>query len=407
MQQPDSRRIAVLLTAVVAFGPISTDLYLPSLPGIARHFGTDAAAAQATLSVFLFGFASGQILYGPLSDRFGRRPVLVAGIALYLAASMACAIAESIQALVISRFFQAFGACSGVVLARAIVRDIYAPERAGSVLAYMGSAMAVAPMIGPVIGGQLEIHFGWRANFVVLMAFAAAILLAVIGVLDETNTRMDSGALQPRRILGNFTQMLSSLRFVGCLGGATFCYSGLFAFISGSSFVLVDVVDLTPDVFGLCFATVVLGYMLGAVSAGRLIHHLGLDKVMLAGSVLTAIGGPLMGVLAAIWMEDIPAIAVIVPMMIYAAGVGLVMPSTTAAAIAPYPEKAGAASSVLGFIQMCVAASVGATVAHVLDGTARPMAFAIAVCGVLTLGAILLLRLGLRPARASIDDDDF
>ena len=132
MQQPDSLRIAVLLTAVVAFGPISTDLYLPSLPGIARHFGTDAAAAQATLSVFLFGFAGGQILYGPLSDRFGRRPVLVIGIAVYLAASMACAIAESIQALVISRFFQAMGACSGVVLARAIVRDLYAPERAGT-----------------------------------------------------------------------------------------------------------------------------------------------------------------------------------------------------------------------------------------------------------------------------------
>lgn len=400
MQHPESLRIAVLLTAVVAFGPISTDLYLPSLPGIAQHFGTDAAAAQATLSVFLFGFAAGQILYGPLSDRFGRRPILVAGIALYLAASMACAIAESIQALIFSRLFQALGACSGVVLARAIVRDLYAPERAGTVLAYMGSAMAVAPMIGPVIGGQLEIAFGWRANFVALMGFAAVILLSVIGILDETNKRLDEDALRPRRIIGNFVEMLSSARFFGCLLAASFCYSGLFAFISASSFVLIDVVQLSPDQFGFCFAAVVFGYMLGAISAGRLIQRLGLDKVMLLGGILTACGGPIMLLLAFLAQTEIGVLELVLPMAVYAGGVGLVMPTTTAAAIGPYPEKAGAASSVLGFIQMCLAAAVGATVAHFLDGTAQPMALAIALCGVGTLASILLLRA--RQTRAAI-----
>jgi len=392
MQHPESLRIAVLLTAVVAFGPISTDLYLPSLPGIAQHFGTDAAAAQLTLSVFLGGFAIGQVFYGPLSDRFGRRPVLVAGIAVYLAASMACAIAESIQALILSRMFQAVGACSGVVLARAIVRDLYAPERAGTVLAYMGSAMAVAPMIGPVIGGQLEINFGWRANFVALMGFATVILLSVVGVLDETNKRLDPDALRPRRILGNFVEMLSSSRFLGCLLAASFCYSGLFAFISASSFVLIDVVELTPDVFGFCFAAVVFGYMLGAISAGRLIQGLGLDKVMLLGGLLTASGGPVMLLLAYLSQADIAVLEIILPMAAYAAGVGLVMPTTTAAAIGPYPEKAGAASSVLGFIQMCLAAAVGVTVTYLLDGTAVPMAMAIALCGVGTLASIVLLR---------------
>lgn len=392
MRRPESLRIAVLLTAVVAFGPISTDLYLPSLPGIARHFGTDAAAVQATLSMFLLGFAGGQIIYGPLSDRYGRRPVLVSGVAVYLAATMACAIAESIEALIGARFFQALGACSGVVLVRAIVRDIYAPERAGSVLAYMGSAMAVAPMIGPVIGGQLEINFGWRANFVFLLAFSAAILLAVVGVLDETNKRLDPTALAPRRMLANFREMLSSRRYLGCMAAASFCYSGLFAFISASSFVLIDVVGLMPDAFGLSFAIMVVGYMLGAISAGRLIQRMGLDRTMLTGGILAGAGGPAMALLAIHATEDITATAVVVPMMFYAAAVGLVMPSTTAAAIGPYPEKAGAASSLLGFIQMCVAAAVGATVAHILDGTARPMAIAIAACGLLTLGTILLMR---------------
>jgi DHA1 family bicyclomycin/chloramphenicol resistance-like MFS transporter len=392
MRRPESLRIAVLLTAVVAFGPISTDLYLPSLPGIARYFGTDAAAAQATLSVFLLGFAGGQIVYGPLSDRYGRRPVLLAGVAVYLAATMACAIAETIEALIGARFFQALGACSGVVLVRAIVRDIYAPERAGSVLAYMGSAMAVAPMIGPVIGGQLEILFGWRANFVFLMVFAALILLSVVGILDETNKRLDPSALAPQRMLANFREMLASPRYLGCLAGATFCYSGLFAFISASSFVLIDVVGLTPDAFGIAFAIMVIGYMLGAVSAGRLIMRLGLDRTMLTGGILAAIGGPVMAAFAILAAEDVAAIAIVIPMMFYAAGVGLVMPATTAAAIGPYPEKAGAASSLLGFFQMCFAAATGATVAHVLDGTARPMAVAIAVCGLATLATILVLR---------------
>ena len=383
--------VGVVLTGLVAFGPLSTDLYLPSLPGIARAFMTDAAAAQLTLSAFLFGFALGQILYGPLSDRFGRRPVLLAGIVVYLVGTAACALAPSIEALTAARFAQALGACSGVVLARAIVRDLYAPERAASVLAYLASAMAIGPMIGPVIGGQVEIRLGWRANFALLAVFGAVMLAAVLATLRESNTRKDPAALAPARMAANFAEMLSARRFVGCALTATFCYGGLFTFISVSSFVLIDVVGLSPDTYGLSFAVMVAGYMVGSLSAGRLVQRLGVDRVMRSGGVLVAASGAIMAALAIMEGKSIGVTEIVLPMMAYGAGVGWVLPASTAAAVGPYPEKAGAASSLLGLIQMLAAAALGAAVGHMLDGTARPMAIAIAVCGIGTLSVILTL----------------
>jgi DHA1 family bicyclomycin/chloramphenicol resistance-like MFS transporter len=392
MPRPESFLVGALLTGLVAFGPLSTDLYLPSLPGIARDLMADASAVQLTLSVFLLGFAVGQVLYGPLSDRFGRRPVLLGGIAIYLAGTAACALAPSIHALIAARFVQAVGACSGVVLARAIVRDLFAPERAASVMAYMGSAMAIGPMIGPVIGGQLEIRLGWRANFILLALFGVAMLAAVLAALRETNRNRDPAALSPRRMLGNFREMLRARRFLGCTLTAAFVYGGLFTFISVSAFVLIDVVGLTPDLYGFSFAAMVAGYMVGALSAGRVVQHLGVDRVMLSGGILAAGSGLVLAVLAWLAGPAISVVEIVVPMMVYGAGVGWVLPASSAAAVGAYPDRAGAASSLLGVIQMCVAAGIGALVGHLLDGTARPMGFAIAVCGLGTLAAILSMR---------------
>jgi len=392
MPRPESFLAGALLTGLVAFGPLSTDLYLPSLPGIARDLMAEASAVQLTLSVFLLGFAVGQILYGPLSDRFGRRPVLLGGIAIYLAGTAACALAPTIQALIAARFAQAVGACSGVVLARAIVRDLFAPERAASVMAYMGSAMAIGPMVGPVIGGQLEIRFGWRANFILLALFGAAMLVAVLATMQETNRNRDPSALSPRRMLGNFRDMLRARRFLGCTLTATFVYGGLFTFISVSSFVLIDVVGLTPDLYGFCFAAMVVGYMVGALSAGRVVQHLGVDRVMLSGGILAGGSGVVLAILSVLAGRAIGVVEIVVPMMVYGAGVGWVLPASSAAAVGAYPDKAGAASSLLGVIQMCVAAGIGALVGHLLDGTARPMGLAIAFCGLGTLAAIVSMR---------------
>src|SRR5574340_191554 len=180
---PHSSSLVVLLATLVALGPISTDLYLPALPALATYFGSDVSRVQLTLSVFLAGFAVAQIVYGPLSDRFGRRPVMLAGLTIYLLASVACAFAVSIDGLIAARFLQALGACAGPVLGRAIVRDVYGPVEAARVLAYISGAMAIAPMLGPMLGGWLTVLFGWRANFAALSIFSAAQLLATLAIL--------------------------------------------------------------------------------------------------------------------------------------------------------------------------------------------------------------------------------
>ena len=398
---PESLAVAMLLTALVAFGPISTDLYLPSLPALRGAFRTDVANVQLTLSVFLVAFAAGQLIYGPLSDRFGRRPVLVAGSALYFVSGLACALATSIEALIAFRFVQALGACSAVVVARAVVRDVYGRERSAKVYAYMSAAMAMAPLLGPVLGGQVQIWYGWRANFLILAAFGAAGLAGVWLLLSETNRRRDVAALVPRRLAGNMRRMLSDRGFLGYVLSATFCFSGLFAFISGSSFVLIDLVGLAPDRFGWCFATIVIGYICGTFAAGRFTSGFGIDRMIAVGVGVNAAAGLAMAAL--VWLGGTPpgmvGVAVIVgPMFVYMIGVGLTMPNAMAGAIGPFPKMAGTASALLGFVQMAVAALVGVAVGHLDDATARPMASAIALAGLLALAVYLRV---LRPARAT------
>jgi MFS transporter, DHA1 family, multidrug resistance protein len=182
---PRSTGVAALLTGLVALGPLSTDLYLPSLPSFTGVFHTDVARVQLTLSVFLLGFAVSQLIYGPLSDRFGRVPMLLGGLTIYLVASWACVFSTSIEALIVARFFQALGGCCGPVLGRAIVRDVYGTEQAARVLAYIGSATALAPAIGPILGGYLHVWFGWKASFYTLATIGALLLVPVLLTLSE------------------------------------------------------------------------------------------------------------------------------------------------------------------------------------------------------------------------------
>ncbi len=395
MRRPDSLAVTALLTALVALGPISTDLYLPSLPGMARSFGGDIPAVQLTLSVFLVGLATAQLICGPLSDRYGRRPVLLFGLALYVAASIACAFAPSISALVAARLVQAFGACVGPVLGRAIVRDVHGRAGAARVLAYMSAAMAVAPALGPILGGFLEVWFGWRANFLVLVIYGAGGLVAASALLPETNRRPDPLAARPTRILAGYRGLIGHRAYVGYVLCCAFAYSGIFAFISGSSFVLVDIVGLGPDAYGFCFAGVVVGYIAGTLLAGRLSPRLGIDRLIAAGAGISLAGG---AILAGLAIAGITGVAAIVgPMLIYMVGTGLVLPNSIAGAVGPFPRAAGAASALLGFTQMTLAALLGIGVAQLHNDTAMPMTTAIAGAAVATLLSFLLL---VRPAGA-------
>ncbi len=393
--RPDSLAIRVLLTALVAFGPLSTDLYLPSLPTLVTVFGTDIATVQLTLSVFLAGFAVSQLVYGPVSDRFGRRPALLGGIAIYLVASAACALTNDVGGLIVARFFQALGACCGPVVARAVVRDVFGRDRAATVLAYMAMAMTLAPAVGPVLGGVITELFGWRGNFLLLTVFAAGILAATQVLLGETNAHRDENALKPGRLVANYVLLLRDRAFLGQMLTVAFTYSGIFSFISGSSFVLIGRLHLTPAQYGASFGVVVLGYTLGSFFAGRMSQRMGGPWMIRTGTAVSLAGG-LLGV--ALALAGVPHLTAIVgPVFLFMVGAGLTLPNAMAAAVGPYPMMAGLASSLVGFTQMAVAALVGVAVGHLHGGTQTPMMGAI---GLVALGSALSHRLlAQRPAK--------
>lgn len=389
---PESLGTSAILIGAVALGPVSTDLYLPSLPSIGRDLGVDVAATQLTLSVFLAAFALVQIPVGPLSDRFGRRPILLGGLAVYALASVLCAFAPSIEALIAARAAQAAGACAGVVLGRAVVRDIYGPDRAARMLAYIGGAVALAPMVGPILGGLVQSLLGWRWNFGILALFAVATLALGLGGLPESNTRRDPRALDPARMAMNFRTLLRHSPFLGFALAVAFSYAGLFAFISGASFVLIDGLGVPAERFGYVFAVVVIGYITGTQIAGRLTLRLGIAHMIWLGGIVSLAGGGAMAALAPLAAgSSWTILAIVAPMACYTIGTGIVMPNAQAGALGPFPHMAGAASALMGFLQMAIAALVGIAFGQLHDGTPLPMALLVAASGCCSLASFVVL----------------
>ncbi|HUN52584.1 MAG TPA: multidrug effflux MFS transporter [Candidatus Sulfotelmatobacter sp.] len=385
----DSVALILLLALLTAISPLSTDMFLPSLPSMIVVFHTDAAEVQLTLSVYLFGFAVAHLFYGPTADRFGRRPVLLTGLVLYVGASFACVFAPSIELLIVARFMQAIGASAGPVLGRTIVRDLHSREQAARMLSYVSMTMGLAPTVAPVIGGYLQTAFGWRASFVCLSALGIATALAVWGLLGETLARPDPQALHPRRMLANLGALLASPIYVGYALTGCFCFAGLFAFISGSSFVLVDVLHLSAQQYGFAFGLNGIGVILGATIGGRVTLRFGIDRMLLAATPLAAAAGLAMAALA--WAGVHHVAAVIAPMFVYTLALGIILSQSIAGAVSPFPHIAGIASALLGFLQMSIASFAGLAVGQFYDASERPMASTIALMGSASLVLYWLL----------------
>ena len=389
MLRPGTFALTALLASLTAVGPLSTDMYLPSLPDIARDLGASTQQVQLTISSYLIGFACGQILYGPVSDRHGRKPVLLAAVALFCAATIVCMLATSVDMLIVARIAQALGGSGAVVVTRAIVRDLYSGARAGRELSVISSVMAVAPVLAPMAGGMLQAAFGWRSIFVLLVVAGVAAFAIVWALLPETLQRRDE-AISASSMLRSYRIVISNGVFLAYLGLGCFSYAGLFAWISGASFVLQNLYGLTPLVFGFVFAIATFGYFTGTTIAARIVTRVGLDGMIGIGSVVCAVGGLLACASLALGLTS--SLSLVIPVAIFLAGFGMVLPQSIAGAITPFPERAGAASSLLGFVQQIGAALCGALVASLLGKNAWPLAGAIALMGCITLAVWIATR---------------
>jgi MFS transporter, DHA1 family, multidrug resistance protein len=395
MLRPDTLALTALLALLTAVGPMSVDLYLPSLPELGRVFGASVPQVQLTLSGYLLCFAIGQIVFGPISDHVGRKPVLLAALSLYVAICLSCLFATSIEMLIALRCLQALGVAGAPVLARAIVRDLYHGVRAGRELARMGSITALAPVVAPSLGGLLQSTFGWRASFVGMAVLGLCAILLVIRLLPETMKQRPQEPISLSSVLRGYGIFLRHRTFRIYLAIVAASYGGLFAWISGSSFVLQDLYGLSPLLFGLVFAAATLGYGLGTLLAARLVVRIGIDRTIVCGGVALAVGGLAMA--AAIAMGATSPAALALPMALYLCGLGLAMPQSMAGALMPFPERAGAASSLLGFLQQTTASAIGILVGQMLGTSALPLAVMIGTMGVLAL-ALALFKRSMGPA---------
>lgn len=383
MLRPGTLALTILLASLTAIGPLSTDMYLPSLPEIARLLQTSPTRVQLTLSSYLIGFALGQTIYGPLSDRLGRKPVLLAAIALFVLASLVCALATSIEMLIASRFAQALGGAGAAVVVRAIVRDLYSGARAARELSVMGAITALAPITAPLIGGLLQTFTGWRFVFVTLLAFAALQFVLMWRLLPETLPSRPAEPFGLGVMLRSYRAFMAEPSFLAHLGLAALSYAGLFAWLSGASFVLQDLYGLSALDFALAFTIGSAGYLVGTSFAARFVVRLGIDRTIGIGTGALCLGGLALVLALALGLRS--SLALVLPVAVYLAGLGLVLPQSMAGALQPFPERAGTASSLMGLVQQSMAAALGALVGVLLGDSAWPVAIAIAVCGTAAL----------------------
>ncbi|MEX0605725.1 MAG: Bcr/CflA family multidrug efflux MFS transporter [Marinobacter sp.] len=379
----------ILLAAAVALGPLATDMYLPALPSMGATLSASTDQLQLTLSIFMAGFALAQLVCGPLADRFGRKPIMIGGFGLFALASLGCALATDIETLVVCRFLQALGGSAGPVLGRAAIRDIYTPREAARIMAILASIMALAPAIAPTLGGLLLGVFGWASIFMVLGAYALIMTVVIAIGIPEPLKPANRQSLRISNLLRNYRAIGIDPSFIGYTLTNSLVFAGLFAFLSASSFVLIEFFGVKAEFFGFYFAFVVAGYILGNLIAVRLGRRLLPDQILQRGLFLNVIGGAVMAALALAEVFHISA--VMLPQIIFMIGVGMVLPQTMAGALANFPHMAGSASAVFGCVQMTVAALVGLLVGHLHTGTSLVMALAIAACALAALSVYLLV----------------
>jgi len=387
-----------ILTALTSLSSAANNLFIPSMPSMTRALGTEAAVAQITLSAFAIGFAIAQLAWGPISDRYGRRPVLVAGLGLYVAASVACWRAGTIEELIFFRMFQALGVCCAPVVSRAIVRDVYELSDAARILSYVSAAFALTPVVAPAIGAAIEEGLGWRANFLFMVATGALMLIAVLAFLPETAQRSRT-RLGAAMIVSGYASVLSSRTFLGYSFTVMLCFAAIFVFNSVAPFFFIETSGVGPMGFAVPYALIAVTYGATAYLAARVTHRLGIDRTILIGAWVCLAGAAALAALILVGVTDVWVLCG--AMSLFTLGSGFLFPNCQAGAVAPFRERAGAASAMGGFLQMSVAAASGAAVMAAYDGSAIPMGLSVIGFTFLMIAMFWALILHRRPRVAA------
>lgn len=388
-----SRHLLLILMLLTAMGEVSTQLLIPALGAIEQGLSAQAGSSLLALSLFVAAFGVGQLLFGPLSDRLGRRPVLLAGLCLYLLATLGMLLAEDIHTLIVARMFQGLGACAALVLARAIVRDVWQAE-AGPALALTVLGMFVAIVLSPIIGGLLTQYGGWRAPILANLALGSLALLAVSSGYRESHVHRDPQAGCLAGLLGSYGDLLRGCRALVLTIACT--YGAMFVMIAGSSAVYIGLLGLSAAQYGMVFAAMVSGLIGGALFTLRNIQRLGPQKVVAIGVALVLSGALL--TLAIYLVFGLSVLGLSVPQVLVTLGGGMLLPASVAGAVIPNPHRAGLAAGLMGFAQMAGATLAGLLLGWLQDGSAWPMVALHALFAAAAFAGFHLLRS--RPAAA-------
>ena len=363
--------VVVILAMLLGIQPVTTDLYLPALPALTASFSAPMSQAQLTLSALLLAFGVSQLVWGPLSDRFGRRPILLIGLAAYLVAAIGSTLAPSMAQLIVWRALQGAAMGAVVMCARALVRDLYLPQDGARIMSKGLSGLGALACISAPVGGLLAQYVGWRATLAAVAVFGALALALVALRFKETLATKNPQATEPDTLVKTWRSILSNPTFLAFSALSAASYGGLFTFLASSSFVFITVLGLSKTQFGMLMFFTSISYVTGTFVCRRLLQRFSVQKTVAIAAFISLAAGTLMGGMA--WAGVVNVWAIVLPLGLFMVGHGIHQPCGQSGAIGPFPKSAGAASAMNGFFMMVVAFGIGSWLGARFDGTVLPL----------------------------------